>query len=280
MRIPLIVLLVLACAASAHAFSGGPPNAHTNAPGELNCTACHTTFALNSGSGGITVDGVPGGWQPLTVYDLTVTVDDPDATRWGYEFTVLDTGGNSTGTLTLLDTDSQLSTAGPRTYAKQTFAGTKAGTTGSASWTVRWTSPAAGVGDITVYVAANGANNNGLNSGDRIYATSETWLDGAVSAAGLPALAELDLKPNYPNPFNPRTTIAYELARDATVRLEIYALDGSLVRRLVNRFETAGGHEVSWNGLDRRGRAAPSGIYLYRIVADGATATRRMTLVR
>lgn len=280
MKTLLITMLALTCATSALAFSSGPPDGRTGAPGETTCTDCHTTFPLNSGMGGVNVAGVPAAWQPLTIYDLVVTVDDPDAQRWGFEFTVLDVDGNSTGTLALLDANAQLSTAGNRTYAKHTSVGTQLGTTGSGSWTVRWTAPAAGVGDITIYMAGNGADGNFENTGDRIYNSSATWNESPVSAVGVPLASVVDLKAAYPNPFNPRTSIAYDLAKDARVRLEIYALDGSLVRRLVDRYEGAGLHEVMWDGMNEQGRGASSGVYLYRIIADGVVASRRMTLVR
>ena len=221
---------------------------------------------------------MPGAYEPGTAYDLTVTLADPDAQRWGFEFTVLDGGGVSTGTLATLDTDVQLSTTGSRTYAKHTSAGTHPGTTGSQAWTVRWTAPAVGTGDVALYVAGNAANGNSSTSGDRIYATSVAWTEGGVSAVPDAAIARLD--DNYPNPFNPRTTIRYTLAEDAPVRLTIYAVDGRLVRRLQDGGREAGEHRVVWDGLDSSGRAVPSGTYLYRLEAGTVRETRTMSLVR
>ena len=280
MKTLLITMLALVCATSALAFSSGPLNRRTNAPGETTCTDCHVTFPLNSGTGSLSVTGLPGAWQPLMTYDLVVTLADPNAQRWGFEFTILAPDTNSTGTLAVVDPNTQISPAGNRTYAKHTSAGTQVGTTGSASWTVRWTAPAAGVGDITLYVAGNGANGNLFPTGDRIYTSSVTWTESPVSAVGVPLASVVDLKAAYPNPFNPRTSIAYELAKDSRVRLEIFALDGSLVRRLVDRHEGAGPHTVMWDGMNEQGRGASSGVYLYRIMADGVVASRRMTLVR
>jgi hypothetical protein len=280
LRTTILAAALLLTPAACPAFSGGPPNGRTNAPGETTCTDCHTTFALNSGLGAVTVDGVGGGWLPDVAYDLTVTVADPAAARWGYEFTILDGNGASVGQLTVLDNLSQLSTSGARVYAKQTGAGTQAGTTGSADWTVRWTAPSTPVGPVSIHVAGNAANNNGANSGDHIYTASQVWAQSAVSAADLPPVAAVELRPNVPNPFNPRTTIAWSLERASHVRLTVYSLDGRRVRTLVDGSQPAGAGQAAWDGQDARGRAMPSGVYLYRLEAAGEVVARRMTLVR
>ncbi len=277
--IPTLILAALSALPSlALAFSGGPPDGRTNAPGETNCTACHTTFPLNSGLGSLSVTGVPGAYEPGTSYDLTVTLADPVAQRWGFELTLLDGGGDSAGSLATVNTDVQLSTTGTRTYAKHTSAGTHPGTTGSHAWTINWTAPVAGAGDITLYVAGNAANGNFANTGDRIYATSVAWTEGGLSA--VPDAAVARLGDNYPNPFNPRTTIRYTLDAASPVRLTIYAVDGRLVRRLEDGSREAGEHRVVWDGLDGGGRAAPSGTYLYRLEAGPVRETRTMSLVR
>ena len=89
------------------------------------------------------------------------------------------------------------------------------------------------------------------------------------------------LHPCVPNPFNPRTTIAYELPEPALVTLRIHAPDGRLVRILVpGRPMPAGSHQAIWTGLDAAGRPAASGVYLCRLDAGPFRETRRMTLVR
>lgn len=273
------LLAILALPALALASASGPPNGRTNAPGEGNCTACHSTFPLNSGAGSLAASDLSG-WVPGQTYDLGVVLSDPDASRWGFEFTVLDAAGNSAGTLAAVDGQTQLSTAGARTYAKQTLAGTQAGATGQVSWNLQWTAPDAGVGDVTLYAAGNAANGNFSSTGDRIYAISSSWTAGSASPAPLPALAGAELKPNYPNPFNPRTSLVFELARDQHVELAVYALDGRLVGRLASGQYPAGRHEVIWDGLNQGGRAVPSGTYLTRLQAGGVVQTRTMTLVR
>ena len=88
------------------------------------------------------------------------------------------------------------------------------------------------------------------------------------------------LEPNHPNPFNSRTRIAYRLALSGRVRLSIYNTLGKPVRTLVERFQSPGAYQVSWDGRDDRGRPLASGVYLYRLAADQGVETRKLTLLR
>jgi hypothetical protein len=89
------------------------------------------------------------------------------------------------------------------------------------------------------------------------------------------------LAQNYPNPFNPMTTIAYSLRADGPITLTVFDLAGRRVRRLVDGgCQIAGEHHVVWDGRNDAEGAMPSGIYFYRLVADGREVSRTMTLVR
>ena len=83
-----------------------------------------------------------------------------------------------------------------------------------------------------------------------------------------------------PNPFNPQTTVAFDLARAGRVRLGIFDLRGRLVRNLMDDALPAGRHEVRWDGRDADGREAASGVYLCRLEADGVAPIEKLTLVR
>lgn len=85
---------------------------------------------------------------------------------------------------------------------------------------------------------------------------------------------------NYPNPFNPGTTIAYTLDRRAEVRIDIVNLLGQRVRTLANETMAAGSYRIVWDGTDDAGRPAASGIYLYRLRADGAVQAKKMLLLK
>jgi hypothetical protein len=102
-----------------------------------------------------------------------------------------------------------------------------------------------------------------------------------VAGAGDPAPAARPvLAGAQPNPFNPRTTIAFDLPRPAHTRLSIVDLRGRHVATVADRSLDAGRHEVTWAGLDDAGRAMPSGPYLCRLQADGHEAVTKLLLLR
>ncbi len=85
---------------------------------------------------------------------------------------------------------------------------------------------------------------------------------------------------NYPNPFNPNTTIRFTLAQSGPVQLRIYDALGRHVRTLAEGPHAAGAHGVVWDGRDANGRALASGVYVYRLRAGTQEATRRMLLLK
>ncbi len=84
----------------------------------------------------------------------------------------------------------------------------------------------------------------------------------------------------YPNPFNPRTTIEFELAETGAIELAIYDLGGRLVRAIESGSRPAGRYQATWDGQDNDGRAVPTGTYFCRLNAAQGSQTRKMTLAR
>ncbi len=85
---------------------------------------------------------------------------------------------------------------------------------------------------------------------------------------------------NYPNPFNPATTITYSLPEDAFVVLTIVDLLGREVATLLNGYQEAGKRTVLWNGKDEQGKNVPSGVYIYTISSGDFTAAKKLLLIR
>ena len=88
------------------------------------------------------------------------------------------------------------------------------------------------------------------------------------------------LHPNYPNPFNPKTTISFTLSQAGAVRLSIYSLDGRHVATLANEEMAVGPHQMQWSGLDENGSTVSSGTYIVRLVAPDKMQSQRITLIK
>ena len=164
-----LILTVLVTASTAFAFSAGPPNERTGAPGEGTCADCHGN--LNVGDGRIVVQA-DSPYVPGDTVDMTVWVRDPGQMRWGFELTVLDANDLPVGDLIVTEpTRTQVSVAGNgRQYIKHTALGTDDGTPDeSPGWSFQWASPAVDPGSVTFYIAGNAANGNFNNTGDFIY---------------------------------------------------------------------------------------------------------------
>jgi len=99
-----------------------------------------------------------------------------------------------------------------------------------------------------------------------------------VPAPEKPALARL-LR-NYPNPFNPVTTIQFVLDRDSQVSLRVFDVQGRAVRTLLNGYLAAGKRVVGWDGKDGGGRPLASGTYFLRLQGGGAYLNRTVNLVK
>jgi PKD repeat protein len=89
------------------------------------------------------------------------------------------------------------------------------------------------------------------------------------------------LSQNFPNPFNPETTIRFDLPEEAEVRLELFDVLGQRVKVLVDEERPAGRYRLRWDGRNEMGSEVASGVYFYRLVtADGFQAVHRMLLLR
>jgi hypothetical protein len=122
------------------------------------------------------------------------------------------------------------------------------------------------------------------------YCLEQVDLDGTTSrsrvievvmseASVLPV--EMALLPNYPNPFNPGTTIAFDVNKAAVVSLRVLDLSGQVVRTLVaGEPYGAGRYQVVWDGRNEQGMRVASGVYLYQLSTADFRSLRKMTLLQ
>lgn len=110
--------------------------------------------------------------------------------------------------------------------------------------------------------------------------TIRVQVNNTTSVADEVTPQRFNLYANYPNPFNPETTIRYDVANTSHVTIEIFNLLGQKISALVDAQKPAGSYSISWNGRTEKGFEAPSGTYLYRIKAGQFEQSRKLVLLR
>jgi hypothetical protein len=110
---------------------------------------------------------------------------------------------------------------------------------------------------------------------------TDVWGPTAVADQPADLPAKYGLLANYPNPFNPLTSIRYDVpVGGGVVTLRIYDLEGRLVRTLVDGYQSAGRKATTWYGRNNQGQKVASGVYFYRMTAPGFEMTRKMILLK
>lgn len=262
-------------------YNGSPLSIDMN--GEIrDCTFCHSSFDVNSGTGSVTIDA-PATFVPGETISFTITVDNTTppgggmGVKQGFEVSVEDDAAEAhVGTLVIVDDANtkfaqfDINPDDEEKYVTHTSVGAEV-----SSWTVGWTAPVDAPETVTIYAAGNAANFNFSSGGDYIYTTSVT-LDRVTTAnedAAAPLVARVDAI--YPNPFVQTATVDYTLERSASVTVTLYDGLGRVVRALDSGAKGAGDHtvEVASDGL-------PAGIYFVEVRTPEAVTTRPLTLAR
>ena len=166
-------VLLLAWAAVVWGNSSGPPANRSGVNG-ITCSTsgCHNDLPVDTGSGSVTIGGLPSVWSASTTYPLTVTVGHSGQSLFGFQMTAVDSNGTRAGTFTA-GSGTQLEFAAP-SGIEHSFP--KAGS-GSGTFAFAWTSPSSiSTGNVRFNVAGNAANGNFASNGDFIYSTEETVL--------------------------------------------------------------------------------------------------------
>jgi hypothetical protein len=122
-----------------------------------------------------------------------------------------------------------------------------------------------------------------LGNYENLFFDADSWVDVNEDAADEKQPEGFSLSANYPNPFNPVTSIQYTVHRKQIplrTTLKIYNVRGQLVRILVDEPEQAGTYEVTWDGRDQNGDEVASGVYLYRLQAGDFNQSKKMVLMK
>jgi hypothetical protein len=114
-----------------------------------------------------------------------------------------------------------------------------------------------------------------VNQSQTLYTYNPTAVeDGAITANSF------KLFDSYPNPFNPTTTINYELPTSSFVTLKVYDILGNEIATLVNEYKSAGKYQTSFDAKNISNQQLSSGTYFYQLQTDGKIITKKMILLR
>jgi len=114
-----------------------------------------------------------------------------------------------------------------------------------------------------------------VNQGQSLYSYNPTSVEnGAIT------INDFELSDNFPNPFNPTTSINYELAAEGFVTLKVFDILGNEVAQLVHEFKAAGKYQISFDAKNISSQQLSSGTYFYQLQTEGRFRTKKMVLLR
>ena len=202
----------------ASASSLGPSPSFTNAPNESNCTACHSTFDVNSGTGSVVISGLPANYLPGQEIPLRVTVNDVSGVLYGFQMTAVENGGDRAGTFVvprsspvpIMQVVNGFVGNKNRQYIEHTVQGITPTVSGTKSWDFVWTAPARRVGKVSFFAAGNAANSDSSSDNDQIYTTRDSTLSGSAIAS-----FDADGASDF-SVFRPENGTWYSISSDST----------------------------------------------------------------
>ncbi len=242
--------------------SVNPPAARTGAPGEANCTACHSGATMSAeGVVDFTLSGGPM-YIPGTSYPITIST--VGGGKNGFELTILDADGNQAGTFSA-GANTSVTSAGGRQYIRHSAS------VGITSWTFDWTAPATESGELTAYYSFNKSNANGSTSGDEIF------LGNTTVPSEFSGIAENPVDDAYNVFFNSNTrelNLAYSIFDNRRVVLNVQDLSG----RLVQYFDL--GQQAAGNYTEKLmvDQAENAGVYIVSLFVDNKVYNRKLML--
>ena len=209
--LPLLILFTVLAIASVMSPSGYAGK--TGSPGENNCTGCHTSFAVNSGPGTITITS-PNltNWEYVLgqTYQIDVTVSQLSMPLFGFDFEALKTSDNKNGGVLAIiagNLETQLKPVNVNGSSRTNVVHKHDGglTNDTHTFSFNWTAPATNVGNIMLYASGNAADDQGDSLGDYVYTTSQLVVPFTTGISEVSASGAFSV---YPNPAHDVLTVS------------------------------------------------------------------------
>jgi hypothetical protein len=289
----LVVIPTMAFLTSSTLDSSGKLG-NSGAPGESTCSqsGCHGAGNGNSTGGGLPDNGGPGSitltsnpvlignqYVPNTTYHMTITVSETGKSLFGFDFEALDNSGstntsvnNSVGVVTITDAihtrKGQPFGTGRLTVTHKPNGGAFANT---ASFNFDWTAPATGT--VNLYYDGNASNGDGFSdAGDNVYAHTLKLTPAAATGIRNVNASNVSVE-TFPNPATDIFTVRFNLDRTQDVDIQLFSIDGKLIKNLTSKKMAAGVFTETFN---TEGMA--HGLYLLRINFEGKNQTQRLLI--
>ncbi len=251
--------------------SGGAAAGRTGAPGEQNCTACHSGTAQNGANENVLT--LSDGTTPVTQYtpgqQYTVTLAmSSNPTKKGFQATALTSTNVMAGSFTGQTGNTSINGT-TKKYANHTS--TSNTSTAAPVWSWTWTAPTAGSGDVTFYVATNKTNNNNNDMGDVIYLSQHVFSE--ASSAGVENIIfNNNVVIGLDNESN-KVTIAYDLNQMSKMAINIVDLNGKSVynKSLING-------QIGSNHLYVSTSDFKSGVYIVNFFIDNKSFSKKVLI--
>lgn len=251
-------------------YTNGAPAGKTGAPGEQNCTGCHSGATQDGSNQNIlmvTDGGVPvNSYVPGNTYSISLELASLPNKK-GFQSTALTTTNSMAGNFSA-GGNTSINASGSRKYANHT---STSNTGSTSSWTWSWTAPATNSGDVTFYVASNSANNNSANSGDVIYISQHVISESSASVEDmLPSIEIVSYVPEKNEVY-----LSLNLFTNSNISFNLVDMNGNIVHRETLEFSATGLHNYSLKLSDDIKR----GSYIVQLGVNGNKLTRLIQVV-
>lgn len=234
------------------------PAGHSGSPADgKNCTACH--FGTAEAKTNIITSDIPGtGYVPGNTYTITVTLNNAGTSRFGFQLSPQNNAGTMLGTWGANTTETQVISGKWATHKLASTSGTDTKT-----WTLQWTAPSAGTGDVTFYGAFNIANGDNTTSGDKIWTSSLT-----VSEQGANSLKEAGILSMNAYVSGNELMIAWNEPSDESAQVTLVDMQGKVAAKW--------GIENRTTSFSAALPQLEAGVYVVRVESEGLKGTQKV----
>lgn len=278
-----ITLLLIAAAAviftfTAEKMSESGKAGYTSSPGELDCTDCHNTYALNAGGGSVVLTSTNmTGWMydPGVTYHMVATVTRSGNPLFGICVEALTTANDNAGTMVITNTTAtKTATKTVGGIARVSVVHKLNGglTSGSHAFTFDWTAPANNIGNVTFYFTGAACNANGDEFGDYIYQGSQVV--SYNTGIGITNINRNSTIGVYPMPVQDHFTMNYEVKSTGTVKINLYNMQGSLVANLASKVMSTG----NYNDNFYLPAQLSAGNYILSVESESGVSSRKILI--